>query len=541
MSARCGVSSSRLKNALDELPKKLVLLPNERVVANDKTVVHVFGNSGKYFQVVKALAELQQEAGAVNRFVEEERLLARLYACGLLCRGSRRQDTHQLSWKPASAAVNLRSLFTSSFPNYLRVAASVKVLHQEWDEARDIEAAGGLDIDANSYKDCLFLYRSFMRTLFQLKTNRNTRRKEYRIGCDDTKISFARADTASLADAQSLENPALTAYWQKRARRLEQSCVGDVGCCWIVPWPSTPLQRVRLEYDSTNTRYPRYDTLTLRPIGDVTKIWQSRNRNKAKALQAEAWGMHARLERVHKEHSAGYNVVIDLSPMKYFYYLAVHQQLGKPEHRSVREAVFLSALDYLCDGATPILPCTFANHLAVISRDGKAILRERSQTELYPRCWEVGVGELLHGPAQHTDYPHCDAEGKPNLELFLKNTIREEFALDIARPEEFSLRGFAMEYSTLAPKLIGIYNSAADADELCDGALNAEDCATQSGSVDLNPDAITELLTDTETYPVWTPLSRLALMLAMTSRASSPTRAQAWMKTVARNLDRRHS
>ncbi len=66
--------------------------------------------------------------------------------------------------------------------------------------------------------------------------------------------------------------------------------------------------------------------------------------------------------------------------------------------------------------------------------------------------------EYQSGP-DHSHFPHFTENGLPDLFLFLKNAVAEELGYHEARQENFRLYGFAVEYETLAPKLLVVYNA----------------------------------------------------------------------------------
>lgn len=125
----------------------------------------------------------------------------------------------------------------------------------------------------------------------------------------------------------------------------------------------------------------------------------------------------------------------------------------------------------------------------------------------------------MHGPYP-TPFPHFTEDGTPDLSLFLKNAVAEELMYYEAEPDDFRLYGFAVEYRTLAPKLLVVYTSDAPIDLLLEGARNAKDWSPAVSAIELTPHGTAEAFVD-PSYPTWGPTSKLALMLALTQGASS--------------------
>jgi len=198
--------------------------------------------------------------------------------------------------------------------------------------------------------------------------------------------------------------------------------------------------------------------------------------------------------------------------------VAIQAQLGESENMSLRERTFRNALMGLREREILELPSQFAVHIAVVSCDGKVLLRQRVvNTPLYPEAWEAGVGEFMHGPEHKTKFPHFVENGNPNLSLYLKNAVAEELIYSEAKPDDFRLRGFAVEYLTLAPKLLVVYKSDAPMEILLEGARHAKDSTPTVSAVRLTPRGIAQALHE---YKKWGPTSKLAMMLALTQDAS---------------------
>lgn len=128
----------------------------------------------------------------------------------------------------------------------------------------------------------------------------------------------------------------------------------------------------------------------------------------------------------------------------------------------------------------------------------------------------------MHGPVytRHTEYPGGPLKdqylhfrnGDPDLFLFLKNAVAEELGYREARQRDFRLYGFAVEYETLAPKLLVVYNSELPIDELIKRAEKAADHARELDKVKLGSDAITSVCSR---YSSWGPTSKLVMLLAL--------------------------
>lgn len=186
-------------------------------------------------------------------------------------------------------------------------------------------------------------------------------------------------------------------------------------------------------------------------------------------------------------------------------------------NRRLREYAFENALQLA--EAKPdsplILPSHFAIHMGVVSRDNFLLLRQRTvYTELYPGAWEAGIGEFMHGP-MHEKFRHFTKTGTPDLYLFLKNAVYEEINYSGARRRDFTIYGFAVEYRTLAPKLLVVYKSELDIDQLRQGAQGARDSSPKTDKVPLSVSGVASAVTDRK-YLTWGPTSKLVMMLALT-------------------------
>src|SRR5262249_29133882 len=187
----------------------------------------------------------------------------------------------------------------------------------------------------------------------------------------------------------------------------------------------------------------RYDQVIHKSLKEVVESWRPKDTNDKEKLLDESWGQQVRISKMDFGHPQ-YKYVFTLGPIKYAYYLAIHARLSDELLHQVRELFFDNALYGLNSGEPLALPSHFAIHMGITTKEGRALLRQRSaRTELYRSAWEAGVGEFMHGP-DRTDFPHFDSKGQPSLELFLKNAVAEELAYDKARSSDFLIFGFAV-------------------------------------------------------------------------------------------------
>ncbi len=98
--------------------------------------------------------------------------------------------------------------------------------------------------------------------------------------------------------------------------------------------------------------------------------------------------------------------------------------------------------------------------------------------------------------------------------MFLKNTVAEELGYPDARQENFLLYGFAVEYETLAPKLLVVYNADCTIKTLLESARKASDRARELSRLELQPHTIAEAISSSR-YPSWGPTSKLVMLLAL--------------------------
>jgi DNA-binding XRE family transcriptional regulator len=293
-------------------------------------------------------------------------------------------------------------------------------------------------------------------------------------------------------------------------------------CAWAYAWGlGEEVSNVELAYDSAI----RYEATLPDDVQQAIDSWCKENPELCREKQRDPVGALVRLERVQWSHSA-YKYFILLSPSRYLVYVAVHPHLGKNAFSALREASFANALKGLRGRESLKLPSNFALHMAVVSQDGYLLLRRRaSDTALYPLAWEAGIGEFMHGPVDlpgpeyrsgpyHSQFPHFTADGQPDLPLFLGNAVAEELGYDGARQEDFRLYGFAVEYETLAPKLLVVYQSDCPIAALLEHARKAKDRARELTGLKLTPSALVEACSSSR-YSSWGPTSKLVMLLAL--------------------------
>jgi hypothetical protein len=306
-------------------------------------------------------------------------------------------------------------------------------------------------------------------------------------------------------------------------------------CAWVRPWDwGEAIANVELKYNSQPDA-DEYESAMPESVRQTLDEWcmEKENQTKANNLKREPAGLQVRLEKVEWHHSTfeegvatpQFKHFIWLSPTKYLYYFAIHRCLGSPQLKSLREKHFSNAFLGLKKSLFLDLPSNFALHMAVVSQDKHLLLRRRlpsPMTELYPSAWEAGIGEFMHGPVykRHSEYPDGPFKdqylhfknGIPDLFWFLRNAVAEELGYREARQKDFRLYGFAVEYETLAPKLLVVYNSDLSIDELLKKAERAADHARELDKVKLEPNAIASICSR---YSSWGPTSKLVMLLAL--------------------------
>lgn len=297
-------------------------------------------------------------------------------------------------------------------------------------------------------------------------------------------------------------------------------------CAWVCRLPGLATHHIDLEYHSN---LDPYDPGVSDAVQKALSSYRHPSQDKDAEMRSDPEGKLVRLVRFATEHDP-LRVVFHLAPSRYLYYAAVHGRLLEPELRELRERAFTNVLQDFRQEAPLLLPSHFALHMGVITKEGYALLRQRrGNTELFTSAWEAGLGEFMHGPEHGGDCPHF-SRSKPSLELFLKNAVAEELGYRGAKAKDFTIHGFAVEYQSLAPKLLVLYRSDAGIDLLREGATtdkgeqrekgkpSATDFAQDARAIKLNPQEIAKAL---KQHPRWGPTSRLVLMLALERSAAN--------------------
>src|SRR6266487_3225286 len=303
---------------------------------------------------------------------------------------------------------------------------------------------------------------------------------------------------------------------------LLQPLVEHRACAWTYTWGlGEEVSNIELVYD----RAIQYESTMPHGVRQALDDWCRKNQTKCHEKQRDPVGTQVHLEKVEWSHRA-YKYFVLLSPGRYLIYVAIHPHLGKAQLRPLREAQLDNALNGLKSREPLELPSNFALHMAVVSQDGYLLLRRRSSdTELYPSAWEAGIGEFMHGPEntpdpeyesgpRHSQFPHFTENGLPDLFLFLKNAVAEELGYHEAQQENFCLYGFAVEYETLAPKLLVVYHANCTIATLLESAKKAKDRARELSSLELTPHAIAKACSSSR-YSSWGPTSKLVMLLAL--------------------------
>jgi hypothetical protein len=120
----------------------------------------------------------------------------------------------------------------------------------------------------------------------------------------------------------------------------------------------------------------------------------------------------------------------------------------------------------------------------------------------------------MHGEG-HPAFPHFLPSGQPDLYLFFKNAVHEELDYSGARATDFTVYGFAVEHRTLAPKLLVVYRSDLEIEQLSQGARGAIDRSAHTDRVELSAAGVARAVTSAK-FPTWGPTSKLVMMLALT-------------------------
>jgi len=333
-------------------------------------------------------------------------------------------------------------------------------------------------------------------------------------------------DRPRLTPRDPQDEPPAERLWTQATDNEYNRALHDYEWAWISPF-HTPL-RVSDFYLTYADDAARYEE-SMPPLAKQALHWWRENQiKKGRAarvarLEAEPIGLQVRFLGMRFAHELGQRHHIELAPAKFLHYVAIQQNLWAEELHNLRQHVFENALRGInteSDDVPPMLPCTFAIHMAAISSDNRALLRQRDKTPIYPLAWEAGLGELMHGPKYaraEEDFSHFNEKGEPDLSLYLRNTVKEELSYKDAKDDDFLIYGIAAEWRTLAPKLVVVYQSDASIDELIEGAQRSPERPRAVSSIDVSADGISESLTSGQ-YPTWGPTSKLALLLALVQR-----------------------
>jgi hypothetical protein len=327
------------------------------------------------------------------------------------------------------------------------------------------------------------------------------------------------------------DEPPAQRLWNEATDHEHNLALHDFEWAWVTPF-RVPL-RIKDFHLTYRADSPPYEKLMPPLASKGLEWWRGDQIKKGKAtrtarLEAEPMGLQVRLVGMRFAHELGQRHHIDLAPAKFLHYIAIQQNLWAEELHELRQRVFENAIRAINDEVPLMLPCTFAIHMAAISSDQKALLRRRDKTPIYPLAWEAGPGELMHGP-EYTkaeilhhgrtdeDFPHFNEQGEPDFSLYLRNTVKEELSYKNAKDDDFLIYGMAVEWRTLAPKLIVVYQSDVLIDVLVEGAKRSPERPRAVSSIDLSVDGITTSFTNGQ-YPTWGPTSKLALLLALVQR-----------------------
>jgi transcriptional regulator with XRE-family HTH domain len=335
---------------------------------------------------------------------------------------------------------------------------------------------------------------------------------------------------------QPIQEDVCTELWRLKASHELNKILHDYNWAWADDWPrGFGVDEVDLVYEDA----VMYDEHTIMPKRAVKVLeeWERMYPAKSRQYRDEAeqgWGTQARLESVTLRHPKP-RYQIRISKSRFLFYLAIQARLDKRECELIklRNECFNNALHGIRNGERLGLPSVFAVHMAVVAEGGrKAMLCKRpDSTPMFPGAWQFGIGEMMHGPCIK-EFPHF-SEGLPNLDLFLRNAVAEELNYQDAKAGDFKLHGFAIEYASLAPKLIVVYRSDADAGSLRMKARAASDPQAEVRFLDLTPLAVATAMRE---YPRWAPTSKLALMLALLDTETSDQGREELKRTVERMM-----
>jgi hypothetical protein len=345
------------------------------------------------------------------------------------------------------------------------------------------------------------------------------------------------------------EPPYISKKWQEFSTESFPSAINDFSCAWALQLAGYPpdCKNLEIHFDPSSL----YETLDFdreskRVLKEHLRAWTSGDKSKDQRLRSEPYGWQVRLESVQYDHLKS-RYKINLSQVKYWHYLATHASLWKSEEASsatpvcnrLRQRLFDKAITDIPEERRNILPSNFSLHMGIISADGHAILRKRrSRAELFPNVWEFGIGEFMHGPNTTDHRFYTFKNGQPDLYKFLIAAIREETYLereldDAEIPANlFKIFGFAIEYVTLAPKLIVLHYSPRSKDEIIEGMFGATDRCEDVDAIPLRAESVVSAIRQNQESG-WGPTSKLCLWLALRDQ----TDTLIGKKDVSRYLD----
>ena len=337
------------------------------------------------------------------------------------------------------------------------------------------------------------------------------------LGADSEADNMARSNSKlEYSDVvQIKDDPNAALRWRRASQEFFESRLNDSACAWILPWKGINPGEVHLDFNEDD----KYAEGDLPPIlRERLKSWRHPDPGRDSELRAESYGLAIRLVRQQFNHMS-YHHTLYLGQVKYWEYLACHKSLSNAddETRTLRGAIMDNALSDLPQERRCILPSHFCLHMWIISNDGFAIFRKRAAgAHMFAGRWEFGIGEFMHGPAILERRFQAFVAGKPDMFAFCRAAIAEEVDVDDPEACQFKIFGFAVEYKSLAPKLLVLHYSKLDHQKIIDGMLKARDASPQCDAALLNPQAIASVFGHREQ---WGPTSKLCLWLALKESA----------------------
>jgi hypothetical protein len=310
--------------------------------------------------------------------------------------------------------------------------------------------------------------------------------------------------------------------WVTASRAVFESDLNNCECAWILAWSGLSINDVhlRFDYEDKYGEYPRELDPFIRKQLDN---WEPSERDALR--QDDPYGLVARLVR-QQFNQETYDHTIHLGHAKFRHYLATHNSLtnNNSHARALRRSLFHRALKDIPEGKRCIWPSHFCLHMGIISSDNYAILRKRRQdAHMYPGRWEFGVGENMHGPDWPDERFIHFPNRRPDMLAFSRGALFEETGSGDASPACFSVFGFAVEYESLAPKLILLHYSDRSHVELMKGMQDARrtaDWSPLADAVPLTPKAIAESVLSKQDEG-WGPTSKLCMWLALMQGATN--------------------